>query len=139
MRHLLVLAPLAALAWAGTAVATPPSTSTVTRVPGPNQQVVFSLERDYRRCISPLCGGWWVTPLNHEGMRCRPNGAVEERCYVAEVDWDLLGLAQADLDEVMIDPHVLISGVVTGRDFGSFGMMAVLEPEHAWVKKVAVP
>jgi hypothetical protein len=139
MRHLSVLVPLAALAWSAVATATPPTTTTpTTTVPGPRDTVVYRITRDMRRCISPLCGGWWVAPLNHSGMQCRPNAPVEPTCYVADIDWDALGLSDADLDDVLLDPHVLLSGHFEPANYPGFPGMALLVPEHAWTKKMAV-
>jgi hypothetical protein len=59
----------------------------------------FTLARDQRRCASPMCGGWWVTPVNDDRLRCA-DGTTQPRCYAADLDLTAASLppgADADL------------------------------------------
>ena len=44
----------------------------------------FTLAHDTRRCVSPICGGYWVSPVNASSLRCvdgshgRAGGAAEQ-------------------------------------------------------------
>src|SRR5260370_7964329 len=46
----------------------------------------YSLRRDLRRCVSPLCGGYFVKRVNMSSTRCA-NGRFMSECYVAGIDW----------------------------------------------------
>ena len=50
------------------------------------QSGVVSLHPDYRDCLYPLCGGWFVSPVDRATMRCA-DGTMQAQCYVLEVDW----------------------------------------------------
>ena len=45
----------------------------------------YEVRRDLRRCVFPLCGGYWVSELNHRYTRCA-DGSDAEACYVAQID-----------------------------------------------------
>ncbi|MFM7276035.1 MAG: DUF6748 domain-containing protein, partial [Gammaproteobacteria bacterium] len=44
----------------------------------------FEVRKDLRRCVSPLCGGFWLRRLNAQMTRCA-DGAMQRECYVAEL------------------------------------------------------
>src|SRR5688500_1902707 len=46
----------------------------------------FLVRQDRRRCMSPLCGGYFVKRVNQSRTRCA-NGRWMPECYVAEIDW----------------------------------------------------
>ncbi len=46
----------------------------------------YKISPDYRRCMSPLCGGYWLESINRKQTRCA-DGSHAERCYVAEIEW----------------------------------------------------
>ena len=91
------------------------------------------VERDFRRCVSPLCGGYWVSNLNRGRTRCA-DGTWAERCYVAEIDWENLGLSEHQVADLRhhIDRVVLL-GQVVPRRFGDFGTLGALNPRQAWL------
>jgi hypothetical protein len=53
--------------------------------------------RDYRRCMSPICGGLFVKRVNATTTRCA-DGTMQAACYVSEIDTAGLGLTGDDLD-----------------------------------------
>lgn len=59
--------------------------------------------RDQRRCVSPLCGGYWVKDLN---------STMQER-YVSGFDFSGSTLTEADLEDVLDGPEGEV--VVVGR------------------------
>lgn len=61
----------------------------------PSGAVVHDIERDIRRCIFPLCGGYWVKEVNQRNLTC-VDGTVSDDCYV----WDI------DLDNVTTNPRL---------------------------------
>lgn len=62
----------------------------------------FRVEQDFRRCVSPLCGGYWLSKLNWSYMQC-PDGEWAKRCYVADVDLSALGYSAGWEDKVRTD------------------------------------
>lgn len=44
----------------------------------------YAVEPDLRKCVSPLCGGWWVREVNRSTTRCL-DGSRKPACYVAEL------------------------------------------------------
>ena len=59
----------------------------------------FTVTRDMRRCASPMCGGYFVAPVNASAARCA-DGTSAARCYVASLDLAPLALPQAQRDAV---------------------------------------
>lgn len=47
--------------------------------------------RDFRRCVSPLCGGVYVKRVNQATTRCA-DGSLQAECYVASYDFRQTGL-----------------------------------------------
>src|SRR5688500_9671032 len=52
----------------------------------------FTLKRDFRRCMFPMCGGYYVSRVNRATTRCA-DGNYAAACYVAE-----LNLSGLDVD-----------------------------------------
>ncbi|MBP8810006.1 MAG: hypothetical protein KBG48_14040 [Kofleriaceae bacterium] len=96
----------------------------------------FEIKRDYRRCVSPLCGGYWVSRVNRTTTKCA-DGSYQPSCYMAEVRWDRLGLGAPAMDELQaaIDgSSVLVRGTVGKKDFGGqFGQLGEFRPTEAWI------
>ena len=59
----------------------------------------FELAGDTRRCVFPLCGGFWLDRLNAAKTKCHDSTSAE-RCYVPTLDWSESGLDQAQQDLV---------------------------------------
>lgn len=52
--------------------------------------------RDMRRCLSPLCGGYFVKKVNQQRTRCA-DGTLQNECYVSDIS--LSGLRLSDQEE----------------------------------------
>jgi hypothetical protein len=91
----------------------------------------FTMERDLRRCASPMCGGWWVDRVNASTTKCHDNRNAE-RCYVAEVDFARLGLGQDALDRIQGAQHVLVRGTI-GKVTLPAGTFGRFRPTEAWI------
>ncbi|MGE0400646.1 MAG: DUF6748 domain-containing protein [Kofleriaceae bacterium] len=59
----------------------------------------FELSGDTRRCVYPLCGGFWLDRLNASTTKCH-TGSTAEACYTPSLDWSESGLDQAQQDLV---------------------------------------
>jgi hypothetical protein len=83
----------------------------------------FTLARDMRRCASPMCAGYFVTPLNASAVRC-VDGTVAPRCYVASLDLAGLRLPAAQRDAVAgeFGSHVFYGRIAaaSGHAYGKF-------------------
>ena len=53
----------------------------------PSSWTYYSARRDLRKCVSPLCGGWFVKRVNQTWTQCpgTPGGWTTGDCYVAEI------------------------------------------------------
>ena len=90
------------------------------------------LRHDARRCVSPLCGGYWVSRVNQPTTRCA-DGTWQRECYVADADWTALGLDEATLDG-FVGHAGAGTAVVRARlepvdrgTFGNLGRLVALE------------
>lgn len=83
----------------------------------------YSLRRDLRRCVSPLCGGYFVKRVNMSSTLCA-NGRFMSECYVAGIDWD--GQPQTDI------AHLLVRGSIVAKRFGRFGNLGELRVSESW-------
>jgi hypothetical protein len=73
------------------------------------QQIIleYSVKPDYRYCMSPLCGGYWLKALATTKTLCS-DGTVADACYVANINLSRLGTMtpqeeQAVWEKVMSD------------------------------------
>jgi Domain of unknown function (DUF6748)/Kazal-type serine protease inhibitor domain len=50
-------------------------------------EIYYSVERDYRMCMAPMCGGYWLKAVNLRRTVCA-DGTIggDQGCYVAGVD-----------------------------------------------------
>lgn len=78
----------------------------------------YSVRHDYRRCVAPLCGGYWVKRLNSNS----------DEKYVAELaPTKSSGLTQEDLTSFEI-----VRGYINQKSFDGFGVMNVFAATEAW-------
>ena len=83
----------------------------------------YSVRRDLRRCVSPLCGGYFVKRVNRSSTRCA-NGRFMSECYVAEIGWN--AQPQNDSDDL------LVRGTIVPRHYGRFGNLGELRVSESW-------
>jgi hypothetical protein len=90
--------------------------------------VLYRLRQDARRCVSPLCGGVWVSRVNRSTTLCA-DGRLANECYVAEVDYSALGLGAEALDEFRgraAAGQAIVRAKLRAKSFGSFGSLGEL-------------
>lgn len=86
------------------------------------------LRRDTRRCVSPLCGGYWASRVNQPTTRCA-DGAWQAECYVAGADFTALGLDATALDTFLgaaLSGRAVVRARIEAKTFGTFGSMGQL-------------
>ncbi len=81
----------------------------------------FTVRPDFRKCIAPVCGGWFVKAVNRASFRC-PDGSVKKECYVGKESIGIAGLSDAQIAEIrqaMQSSRILIRGRLLGIvDYG---------------------
>ncbi len=117
-----LLAPASAMAQAAevTEVAAPPSVLAVTRI-------------DARKCMYPLCGGYFVKAVNAALTRCA-DGSMAKECHAVELDTRKLGWTpeqQSAFEEALVKGQALVTGVLTPQPRG-LSTGEVLEVNQAW-------
>jgi hypothetical protein len=117
-----------ALILAGSGTAAAQETTTIA-APGGDY---YSVRRDLRRCVSPLCGGFFVKRVNHATTRCA-DGAARAECYVAELDLARLELSAEESSELQSGAnHFLLRGRIQRRVFPNFGNLGAFSVNEAW-------
>jgi hypothetical protein len=46
----------------------------------------YTVRRDFRKCVSPICGGYFIKQVNLKATPC-VDGVFREECYVSAIDW----------------------------------------------------
>jgi hypothetical protein len=82
----------------------------------------YTLKRDWRECLSPLCGGYFVQALNQKNTKCYNGKKSREGCYVAALDLSSAGLDQSLFWET-------ITGIEGGVVLGKYKPTAYPDPE----------
>lgn len=93
----------------------------------------YTVTHDQRRCVSPLCGGYWVQRVNRSTTRCG-DGTYHDACYVADVDWTKLGVRATTLTKVQGAYDLVVRATVGQKNWGgTFGKLGQLRPTEAWI------
>lgn len=83
----------------------------------------YTVRADLRRCMSPMCGGYFVKRVNEPLTRCA-NDRYQAECYVAEIDWN----GQPELDSGL----AILRGELSSRRYSRVGTFGVLRVEESW-------
>lgn len=83
----------------------------------------FSVRRDRRRCVSPLCGGYFAKRVNRSFTRCA-DGRSKRECYVAEINWN--GLPEGEHDQMVV------RGSIVAKRYVRFGNLGELRATESW-------
>lgn len=83
----------------------------------------YTVRPDRRRCMSPMCGGYFVRRVNLSTTRCA-DGRLAEECYVSEIDWN---------GQPQIEPQrALLRGTIIVRANKRFGKLGTLKVSESW-------
>ena len=85
----------------------------------------YTVRADLRRCVSPMCGGYFVKRVNMSTARCA-NGRYMDQSYVAEIVWN--GQAKVDAGKALLRGNVIAK---TYDRFGNLGAFSVTESWQA--------
>ncbi|MDH5325620.1 MAG: hypothetical protein OEZ68_04965 [Gammaproteobacteria bacterium] len=108
-------------------------------VPGVNpvapvRSAYFTVRPDLRRCVSPICGGWYVSAVNLRAFQC-PDGSVRTECYVSTDTINIPNLSPdqiLELRQAMQESRALVAAVVSKAK--AYGL---LEINSAWIAATA--
>ena len=102
--------------------ATVQGTSLIPTPPAFDPKGYYHVRQDYRRCMAPLCGGYWLRKVNRRRMRCA-DGKKAEECYVADI--------VADSDFAFKGPTQLLKGHHCTKEWDNFGELGTFTLEVA--------
>ena len=85
----------------------------------------FTVRHDARRCVSPICGGYYVKRLNETHTTCADGSSTTGECYVAEINW-----SAADVDGAT---GTIVRGKISKKDYGTMGKFGILTPSEVWM------
>ena len=91
----------------------------------------YRLRPDPRACPSPMCGGWFATPVN-----------LRSSAYVAELDLSQLGLsptAQGRLESDLAGDRALVRGRIVAAEIDGFPDLRKLVATEAWRAATSAP
>lgn len=91
--------------------------------PAAANSTFYSVRRDRRRCVSPMCGGYFVKRVNLTSTRCG-DGRWKSECYVAEINWN--GQSENDSD------GLLVRGNIVAKRYERFGNLGELRVSESW-------
>jgi hypothetical protein len=101
----------------------------------------FEVTADLRKCLSPVCGGYFMKRLNRSTTKCA-DGSYKPSCYVPSLDWSEAGLGddqQAKLvdasnkDATLDGVYAIARGRFVSRTYPGHGNMGVFKVTEAWV------
>lgn len=91
--------------------------------PEPTTATTYSVKPDYRKCAFPMCGGWFLTPLNQYSLQLESEDEAYQNLsllpnsiYVAYINYRALGLKPAQIQELeaaMRSEQALLRGTIT--------------------------
>lgn len=83
----------------------------------------YSVKPDYRKCAFPICGGWYLTPVNQYSLYLQTEDEAYQTAallpntiYVSYINYKRLGLSTkqiAELETAIRNEQALLRGTVT--------------------------
>lgn len=104
-----------------------------------DDDVYYRARADMRKCMSPVCGGVFVQPLNKPKFRC-PDQARGKECYTYALDWSPLQLSpeqQSAAQAQISSGRSVLRGRLNKQVFGRYGKQWVLSVTGAWTAATA--
>jgi hypothetical protein len=98
----------------------------------PNSGYFVVTRPDYRRCMSPMCGGYFVKRVNASKTRCL-DGAYQTECYVSSIDTSALGLAEDSPFDGQLRSGQALVRAQFAHEAGPFAAIAKLVAAEGWL------
>lgn len=89
---------------------------------------------DLKKCMWPMCGGVYVKQINSEKTVCA-DGSSEDDCYIAQFDFDALGLDEEEVVDLATSAkagHSIVRGTFGAVD-SPWSQVATLVASEAWI------
>ncbi len=90
--------------------------------------------RDMRKCVSPLCGGFYVKRVNVAKTRCA-DGSLQAECYVSSIELKNIGLSsreEADFRVAVESGMAIIKARAYKRSFHGW-TLGTLKANEGWL------
>ncbi len=87
----------------------------------------FTARPDLRKCVSPLCGGYWVKKVNRRMTRCA-DGTIQRECYVASIQWPGSEFGPV----IQHNAPLLLKGKIIPREYPNFGNLGAFIAKAAY-------
>ena len=123
MNHLFVRVLKTILLVSGTIFFVAASQAQTIIKPEPTTAITYSVKPDYRKCAFPMCGGWFLTPVNQYSLQLEDEAEAYQNSsllpnsiYVAYINYRPLGLKPAQIQELeaaMRSEQALLRGAIT--------------------------
>ncbi|MBD2683434.1 MULTISPECIES: DUF6748 domain-containing protein [Nostoc] len=100
----------------------------------------YTVRRDFRRCASPICGGYFIKQVNLKATPCL-DGVFRSECYVSAIDWSSLKVSPLELAKIQNDDgsRLLLLGNIVPVTFPLFGEFGNLRVKEAFYAATAAP
>ncbi|RZA07720.1 MAG: hypothetical protein EOO68_03010 [Moraxellaceae bacterium] len=76
-------------------------------VPSPETSLTYSVKPDYRKCAFPMCGGWYLTPVNQYSVQLESSDEAYEQSlivpntiYIASINYKPLNLTPDQIQKL---------------------------------------
>nr|MDZ8061250.1 hypothetical protein [Nostoc sp. EkiNYC01] len=100
----------------------------------------YTVRRDFRKCVSPICGGYFIKQVNLKATPC-VDGVFRSECYVSAIDWSSLKVSAYELAKIQNDDgsRVILRGNIVPVTFPGFGEFGNLRVKEAFYAATAAP
>lgn len=89
----------------------------------------FTARPDFRKCIYPLCGGYFVKSVNKKKTRCA-DGSLQPECYVVSIEF--YGTKRFGPFAPGNKNPLLLRGKIVPKEFKGFGKLGVFVAKEAF-------
>ena len=90
--------------------------------------------RDLRRCVSPICGGYFVKRVNQAKTVC-VDGSLQDECYVSDITFGGVGLSareESELRDAVVSGKALVKARLYKHTFNG-STLATLKATEGWL------
>lgn len=99
----------------------------------------FSITADLRKCMSPVCGGYFLSRVGRDYTWC-VDGSARDTCYAPMLDWSEANLSetsQGKLVAAAANATAIVRGRFAHRWWSGFGDLGRFVVTEAWVAENA--
>ena len=107
-----------------------------------NDATTYTVKPDYRKCAFPVCGGWYLTPVNQYSLQLESDEEAYQNSlllpnttYVSSINYKALGLTAAqiqELESILRSGQGLLAGNVVSLASSANLATKTLVAQAAW-------